>query len=512
MNEPIEGKAATGNNANWVLIVAILGSGLAFLDGSVVNVALPALQAAFRATGADLQWVVEAYALLLAALLLIGGSLGDKYGRRRVFLIGVVIFTAASLWCGLAGSIHAVIFARALQGMGAALLVPESLALITGAFPEATRGQAIGTWSAASAVMTAFGPVFGGWIVQHASWRWVFFINLPLAIAAIAIALWKVPETHSKEASGPLDWLGAVLATVGLGAMTFALIEAPDAFPHDALIGVLGVVSLLAFVVVEMRVENPMVPLGLFRSANFSGANLLTFFLYGGLTVVFYYLPQKLIQIEHYPATRAGAVLLPVTVLMTVLSRWSGGLLVRYGPRLPLIAGPVLVGAGYLMLLRDTVGSGYWSALFPAVVVLGLGLAVTVAPLTSLAMNSAGDERSGAASGVNNAVSRVSGVVALALVGIVFSVRFGHSLGEGLKRSSLTQTEQREIYEQRARLGDIRTSSAAGRAVADEAFESSFRLVLELAAGASLFAAGAAAWMIRQVPKAVSEGDGAGRL
>ena len=507
MSQPSDAQEVkTASSANWVLVVAVLGSSMAFLDGTVVNVALPALQTAFRASGADVQWVVQAYALLLAALLLIGGSLGDRYGRKLVFLAGVVIFTAASLWCGLAGSIHSVIFARALQGMGAALLIPESLALITGAFPEETRGKAIGTWSAASSVMIAVGPVVGGWMVQHLSWRWVFFINLPLAAATILIALWKVPEQKSEEATGPLDWAGAVLATVGLAAATFSLVELPNGIPYDGLIGGAGAALLVGFLVVEWRAKNPMLPLDLFRSANFAGANLLTFFLYGGLTAVIYYLPQKLIQIEHYPPTKAGAILLPVTLLIALLSRWAGGLSARFGPRLLLIAGPLIIAAAYLLVVRDSRGVGYWAALFPGVMVLGLGLAVTVAPLTALAMNSASKERAGSASGVNNAVSRVAGVVALGVVGVFFSATFASSLSAGLKRSGLTEAEQSAIYAQRALLGDVRTSNTKAQAAVDEAFEGSFRLVLEIAAGLSLLSALAAVWLVRPLKDSQSDG------
>jgi EmrB/QacA subfamily drug resistance transporter len=484
-------------NANWVLVVAILGSSMAFIDSTVVNVALPALQASFRATGADLQWVVQSYALLLAALLLIGGALGDTYGRRNVFLIGVVIFSVASLWCGLAGSIESVIVARALQGCGAALLVPESLALITAAFPEETRGQAIGTWSAASAVMIAVGPVLGGWLVQHESWRWVFFLNLPLAIVTIVLGIAKVPETRSAEADGALDWLGALLATAGLGAATFALIELPNAFPHDGWIGAFGALLIVAFVFAELRVKNPMMPLELFRSSNFSGANLLTFFLYGGLSAVFYYLPQKLIQINHYSPTKAGAVLIPITVLLALLSRWSGGLATRFGPRLPLVAGPLIVAAGFLMMLRSTAGS-YWTALFPGILILGFGLAVTVAPLTALAMNSASGDRAGSASGVNNAVSRIAGVLALAVAGIFFSTRFTHTLFAGLRQSSLPQTVQASIYAQRNQLGDIQTAANAGRSIVDAAFTSSFHLVLLIAAALAVASAATAGWLVRR--------------
>ncbi len=318
----------------WVLAATILGSSLAFIDGTVVNVALPALQSAFGASLSDIQWVVESYAVTLAALLLTGGSLGDLRGRRKVFAAGVAIFAGASAWCGLSRTIDELIAARALQGIGAAFLVPGSLSLISATFPQAKRGRAIGTWSGFTAITAALGPVLGGWLIQHLSWRWIFFINLPLAVIVLAISIWRVPESRRPGASG-LDWAGVALTTTGLGALVFGLIESVP------LAAVAGIVLLLAFLFVESRSTAPMLPLGLFRSRTFAGANLLTFLLYAALAGFMFFLPLNLVQVQGYSATQAGAALLPFIVLMFVMSRWSGGLIDRYGARGPLIVGPV---------------------------------------------------------------------------------------------------------------------------------------------------------------------------
>ena len=272
---------------------------MAFIDGTVVNVALPALQNALHAGVSDVQWVVESYALLLAALLLTGGALGDLYGRRKVFAWGVAIFAAASAWCGLAPSVLTLIVARAVQGAGAALLVPGSLALISASFPPEERGRAIGTWSGFTSITSAMGPVLGGWLVEHASWRWVFFLNLPMAAAVLALTLWRVPESRNPQASPNLDWPGALLATVGLGAATFALIEAGRGGPLIWLTALLGVAALIAFLIVESRSAAPMIPIALFRSWNFSGANLLTYFLYSALGGILFFFPLDLIQVQH---------------------------------------------------------------------------------------------------------------------------------------------------------------------------------------------------------------------
>jgi EmrB/QacA subfamily drug resistance transporter len=292
---------------SWILAATILGSSMAFIDGTAVNVALPALQTALHATAQDVQWVVESYALFLASLLLVGGSLGDLYGRRRIFVYGIAVFALGSAWCGLANSVGSLIIARGMQGIGAALLVPGSLALITASFPEEARGAAIGTWSGFSAITAAVGPVLGGWLVQHGSWRWVFFINVPIAAAVVAIALWRVPESEGQATIRTLDWPGAVLATLSFGAITFALIDWQRGGPIVLLAATIGTSAFAGFLYVEAHSRAPMVSFHMFRSRTFLGANLLTFFLYAALSGLLFFFPLNLIQVQHYSPTAAGA-------------------------------------------------------------------------------------------------------------------------------------------------------------------------------------------------------------
>src|SRR5438105_10306117 len=416
----------------WVLVATTLASSMAFIDSTVVNVALPALQTNLNATIVDVQWVIEAYSLLLSALLLVGGSLGDHYGRRRVFLIGVALFALASTWCGLAADIHQLIVARAAQGLGAALLVPGSLAIISSSFPENERGRAIGTWSGFSAITTAIGPVIGGWLIKHVSWRAVFFINIPLALLIILISLWRVPESSDPERAG-LDWLGAAVAASGLGALVYGLIESSRlGFNDRSVLAALtaAVVLLALFGMTERRVPNPMLPLALFRSRMFTGTNLLTFLLYAALGGTLFFLPLNLIQVQHYSATAAGAVLLPFILIISLLSRWSGGLVTTYGPKLPLLIGSLIAASGYLLFMLPTVGGSYWTNFFLPVVVLGLGVAISVAPLTTTVMGSVAENHAGIASGVNNAVARTAGLIAIAVLGIVMLHVFNHALAE----------------------------------------------------------------------------------
>jgi len=488
-----------------VLAATTLASSMAFIDGTVVNVALPALQANLNATIVDVQWVIEAYSLLLAALLLVGGSLGDHYGRRRIFLIGTALFALASAWCGLAPNTAQLISARAAQGLGAALLVPGSLAIISSSFPENERGRAIGTWSGFSAITTAVGPVIGGWLIEHISWRAVFFINIPIALLVIFISLGSVPESSDKESAG-LDWRGAIVGTLGLGALVYGLIESSRlGFGDRSLIAALAVaIALLAlFFIVEARIPHPMLPLSLFRSRMFAGANLLTFLLYGALGGTLFFLPLNLIQVQHYSATAAGAAFLPFILIMFLLSRWAGGLVERYGPRLPLVVGPLIAACGFALFMFPSVGGSYWTNFFPATVVLGLGMAISVAPLTTTVMNSVAQNRVGIASGVNNAVARSAGLIAIAALGIVMLQVFNHVLDRRLAEWNVPASVSRSLQVERTKLADIALPDDQDpamrqliRRAVEESFVSGFRVVMIIGTALSLAGAGTALTLI----------------
>jgi EmrB/QacA subfamily drug resistance transporter len=484
----------------WVLAATILGSSMAFIDGTVVNVALSALQTALNATVTDVQWVVEAYALFLAALLLVGGSLGDLYGRRKVFLVGVVLFAGASAWCGFAPDIRMLILARGLQGVGGALLVPGSLALISSSFCAEERGRAIGTWSGFTAMTAALGPVLGGWLIEHFSWRWVFFINVPLAVLVVLISLTQVPESRDEKMVQRLDGWGAVLATLGLCGITFGLIEAGRGGERALIAGGVGVVALAGFFVVESRSDAPMLPLDLFRSRSFCGANLMTLLLYGALSAVLFFLPMNLIQVHHYSSTQAGAALLPWILLMFSLSRWSGGLIARCGARMPLIVGPLIAGVGFGLFMRGGVGGSYWSTVFPAVVVLGFGMAVSVAPLTTTVMSSIDQSRAGVASGINNAFSRVAGLLAIAVLGLVFAMSFNRRLERGLDTLRLPAAERQGIEAQGGKLAATMSDDARVRQLIRESFVGAYGVVLWIAVGLSVASAMSATVLIEGKP------------
>jgi EmrB/QacA subfamily drug resistance transporter len=489
----------------WVLAATILGSSLAFIDGTVVNVALPALQANLHATVVDVQWIIEAYALLLAALLLVGGSLGDLYGRKRVFAVGVIIFAAASSWCGVVPNVNQFIFARAVQGIGAALLVPGSLAIISASFEEQERGRAIGTWSGFTSMTSAFGPVLGGWLIEHASWRWVFFINIPIAMIVLLLTVRHVPESRNPQVGARLDWPGAALATIGLGSIVYALIESSNKNWNAPIIIVtflLGVSALISFVVVEAHSWSPLVPLTLFRSRNFTGANLLTLFLYSALSSLFFFFPMNLIQVQGYTTTAAGAASVPFILLMFLLSRWSGSLVARYGAKRPLIVGPIIAAVGFELFAVPSVGGTYWTTFFPGVVILGFGMAITVAPLTTTVMNSVPKERVGVASGINNAVSRLAAVLSIAVLGLVMLSSFNRNLAARLSASNVPPEVRQEVTRQRIKLAaieipqelDRETQKQLERSIR-ESFVSGFRLVMLIASGLAL-ASAATAWLI----------------
>lgn len=494
---------ATTESAPWILAATILGSGMVFVDGTVVNVALPALQSDLGATLAEVQWVIESYALFLAALLLAAGAAGDRFGRRRIFSLGTLIFAIASIWCGLARSPLELIVARALQGIGGALLVPNSLAIISASFGDHERGKAIGTWSGATAITAAIGPVFGGWLIDEFSWRAVFFLNIPLAAAVLLIAQSHVPESRNEGEEGPLDWPGATLATFGLGGLVYGLIEAPQrgwGSPEIVATLVLGALALAAFVYVEERRPSPMLPLRLFRSRTFTGANVLTFFLYGALGGGLFFVPLNLIQVQGYSATAAGAALLPFILLVFLLSRWAGGLVDIYGQRMPLVVGPLIAGLGYALFAVPSVGGSYWLTFFPGAFVLGLGMAVSVAPLTTTVMSSVESAFAGTASGVNNAASRVAALLAVALFGVIMTPIFNLSLDTWLQQVDLPPAAMQAIEAQRDKLAAIELPAhidAAARTAADgavaNAFVAGFRWIMAISA-LCCFASALAAW------------------
>jgi EmrB/QacA subfamily drug resistance transporter len=470
----------------WVLVATILGSSMAFIDGTAVNVALPALQEAFHASISQVQWVIEAYSLTLAALLLVGGALGDLYGRRFIFLIGVFIFTASSIWCGLTSTITQLITARSIQGIGAALLIPGSLAIITSAFPEDRRGQAIGIWAGFTAITTAAGPVLGGWLAQHASWRWIFFLNIPLAVIVFISTIRCVCESKNEQEKLRLDITGAFLVTVGFGAIVFGLLEWGNDNTRNLIAEVIGVCALLGFFFVETKTKSPMIPFEIFRSHNFSGANLITFFLYFALYGVLFFFPLNLIQVQGYTPTQAGAALLPFILLMFFLSKWAGGLVKQFGSQLPLVVGPAIVAVGFALFLRSGIGGSYWISFFPAVIVLGLGMAVTVAPLTTVVMNSVTLSHVGIGSGINNAISRIAGLLAIAILGLVMVTMFNQNLMQGLSTSSIPTDIQQEIINQRSRLADIKTNNEYAQRLIQESFVFGFKGVVWIGVGLAL--------------------------
>jgi len=402
--------------ARWVIAAMVLGSGIAFLDGTIVNVALPAIGRALKTGVAGLQWTVDAYLVLLTALLLFGGALGDRYGRRRVFIIGLVSFTAASVACAAAPNATVLAISRAVQGAAGALLVPGSLAIIGASFHDDDRGRAIGAWSGLAGIASAVGPFVGGWLIDTFSWRWVFLVNVPLAVVAVAITVRHVPESRA-ETDQPLDVVGAVLAAVGLATVCWALIESDHGVgASEAVVGVVGVAAIGAFLTLEHRSSHPMLPLRLFRNRTFSGTNATTVAVYAALGGALFLVVLELQISLHYSALEAGASLAPITVLMFLLSSRAGALAQRIGARLPMTVGPIVIAIGLMLFTRIGPGHGYVTTVLPAAVVFGLGLACTVAPLTSTVLASVDDAELGVASGVNNAASRLAGLLAVAVL------------------------------------------------------------------------------------------------
>jgi EmrB/QacA subfamily drug resistance transporter len=415
------------------LAATVLGSSIAFINASVVNVALPAIRSDLNASVVAIQWVVNAYTLCLAALILIGGAAGDHFGRRRLFAAGIAVFAAASVWCGLAPDIAQLIVARAAQGIGAAMLIPNSLAIIGATFDDSGRGRAIGTWAGFAALAAAAGPLIGGWLVDHTSWRIIFFVGPLIAAPTLWIALRHVPESRDPGSAAELDWVGALLIFLGLAGVVAALIAAPAlGWGNAVVLGLFGggALMLVGFFWQEHASVSPMMPLSLFRSRVFSGINALTFLLYAALGGALFMLPFDLIYGHGYSATQAGGAFLPFALTVGILSRLFGAMQDKVGARLPLVAGPAIAGFGYVLLAMQPFGDGFWAGFIGPLMVVGFGMAVSVAPLTTVVLTSVPKERAGVASGVNNAVAQTANLVAVAIFGAIALGGFRQTTGQ----------------------------------------------------------------------------------
>ncbi len=488
-------------NGRWILVTTILASSMAFIDSSALNVALDAIQKALNATGSDLIWVVNAYLLLLASLILIGGSLGDHYGRKRIFRYGIMLFAGASCACGLAPTIGILITARAIQGIGGALMVPGSLAIISATFYPTERGSAIGIWSAAGTLTTIGGPIVGGLLASAGLWRAVFFINLPLAVIAL-VCLTRVPETRDEQAVRGLDFLGTLFVVLGLTGLTYGSILFSNAAGDPTLAlasSVGGFVALGIFVLVEARSKNPLVDLALFRSHDFSGTNLLTLLLYAALAGALFFVPLNLIQIQGYPASAAGLAFLPFSLLVAGISPFTGNLVQRFGPKRLLTVGPALVAAGCMLLSLPglTTGVGdYFTSFFPGVLAIGLGMGITIAPLTTTVMGAVASHRSGIASGVNNAVARSAQVLATALFGAIALSTFSVDLSARAATLGLPPQAQQALQRESINFGNTQVPADLApdnqqpvKTAIREAFVDTFRRVALIAAGMALASA-----------------------
>ena len=478
---------------------------MAFIDGTVANVALPSIQNDLGATLATVQWVVQAYALLLATLILVGGSLGDRFGHRRVFVLGVLVFTLASVGCAFAASINQLVAARAVQALGAAALIPGSLAILGAAFEGERRGAAVGTWAAFAGIAAVLGQVLGGFLVDVVSWRVAFMVNVPMAIIVLLIVFRYVPESRAEHPRA-LDFPGVMLVTVGLGGVVYGLIGASDQSlgPWEVAAIVVGTVALIGFIIVERRSPEPLVPLHLFGSRNFSGANLMTFLLYAAFGGSLFLLPIVLIEVRGYSATAATGALVPFAVITAVMGRWAGGLVTRYGEKLPLVVGPVLAATGFILFAVPGLGGSYWTTYFPAVVVLGFGMSLVFGPLSVAILNAVESEHSGLGSGVNRSVQRTAKLLGLAVLAFLLLAAFDNSLDTRVDALDLPPSQKAALRAEEVNLGanDILKGAssedriAIGHAV-DQAFINAFRLAMVVSAGMALTSAAAAALLIQ---------------
>jgi EmrB/QacA subfamily drug resistance transporter len=492
-----------------VLLATVIASGMSFITSTSIGVLLPGMQRELDLDGVQMIWVANAYTLFLSSLILVGGALGDRLGRKRVFMFGISLFALASVACGLAIGGYQLIVARGIQGIGAALMVPTSLAVLSASFPPERRGRAIGLWSTFTSASIALGPALGGVLAGAGLWRVVFFLNLALAAIALAAAS-RIPAMEPVDREGRIDWLGALLVTLGLALLTLGFSQGPgrgwgDPLVAGALIG--GIAALVAFVLWQKRMSHPLIPLELFRSATFSGGNLLTLFLYIALQSVFFFLPINLIQVQGYPESLAGLTILPFIILLTILSPWAGTLVDKIGPRLPLIAGPFLAGCGMILLGMAGLTGGpedYWLRFFPGVSLVGVGMGLTVAPLTTAVMKAAPDERAGAASGINNAVANTAGVLAVAVLGALALSVFADMLGAAAAELPLSEAARAALQVEAGKLAGAAVPPIIGAELAgrvqsaiDLAFADTFRVVMWVAGGLAWFGALISAVMVR---------------
>jgi EmrB/QacA subfamily drug resistance transporter len=499
---------------HWILAAAVIGSSIAFINGTVTNVALPSIQSDLGATRAEALWVVQAYALLLASLVLVGGSVGDQFGHRRVFVLGISVFTLGSVGCAVAVSPGELIAARVVQAIGAAGMIPGSLAVLGAAFKGERRGAAIGTWSSFAAISAVLGQVLGGYLIDAISWRVAFLVNVPLAIVVLLIVFRYVPESHAEHARA-LDLPGTLLVTVGIGGVVYGLIGASDQSldPFEVVAMVVGALALVGFVVVERHSPEPLIPLHLFGSRNFSGANLMTLLLYAGFGGALFLLPIFLIQVHDYSATAATSALVPFAVITFVMGRWAGELVTRYGEKLPLMVGPAIAAVGFILFAVPGVGGSYWTTFFPAVVVLGFGMSLVFSPLSIAILDAVDEEHSGLGSGVNRAVQRTAKVLGLAVLAFLVLAAFDNSLDYRANGLDLTPGQEAALRAEKANFGAAHvlgkgTSggdyAAIDRAV-DHAFLSAFRFAMYISAGMALTSSIAAALLIQGKRKKGSE-------
>lgn len=481
----------------WILIATILGSSMAFIDSTAMNVVLPVFQLELNAKISQVQWVIEAYALMLASLLLLGGALGDHFGIKKIFMIGVVIFSLSSLWCGLSPDINQLIIARAFQGVGSALLVPGSLAIITSCFKQEKRGKAIGTWAALTALMTALGPLLGGWLSEYFSWRWVFYINIPISIMVLYTLLKHVPETKNGDHKSKLDIFGGILITLALSGIVFGLVESSNhGFTNPFIIPsiIIGILFSILFILYEKKVDNPLVPLEMFKSRVFTGGNIVTFFLYSAFSGATFFVPFNLIQLQGYSPTKAGAAFIPLLIILFLLSRWSGSIVDRYGAKKPLVIGPLITAVGYILIsTMDLSISNYWRGLFPAMLVLGLGMSATIAPLTTAVMNAANVKYSGLASGINNSVGRISGVLSIAILGLFMFTIFNHNIKRDIKTLDLPEHITISLEQETTKLAAMSIPNELDgnvelrvKGIVRNAYLASFNIIMYIIAGLAL--------------------------